>query len=272
MDAKQTAGPGQPGGPDLRVDSAPEPAPRGRRSIRERILGGLLLAMPLLITLWVVAWLYSVLEQKVIDPLAGLLLWKLKWTTSSSELPYWFEKYAAPVIALLLALALFYCLDLLADTRLHRAVSWTLKRVPVISHIYNPVEQVFQSLEQSDQQRPQRMVLVTFPHPGVKLPAFVTATCRDIATNKTLLAVYVPTTPVPTSGFFLLVPEEEVTELNWNTEQTLQAVMSGGLTSPREVSFYKGGQAQAHPDAAPGVSPAGGSLPQPPPDGRPHPA
>jgi uncharacterized membrane protein len=194
--------------------------------------------MPLLLTLWIFSWLYSILEQKVIDPLAALLLWKLKWTTSSTELPYWFETYAAPPIALAVALLLLYFLDLLADTRLHRGVGWTLKRVPLFSHIYNPIQQVFQSMDQAPEQAPQRMVLVTFPHPGVKLPAFVTGTCRDVETQRLILCVYVPTTPVPTSGFFLLVPEEEVTELNWNTEQALQAVMSGGFAHPREVSYF----------------------------------
>src|SRR5262249_23592791 len=128
---------------------------------------------------------------------------------------------------------------LLADTRLRQAVAWTLRRVPIFSQVYNPVQQVFQSLEQgTEEQHRQRMVLVTFPHPGVKLPAFVTGSCRDVKTGKLVLCLYVPTTPVPTSGFFLLVPEEEVTELNWNTEQTLQAVMSGGLACPREVTFF----------------------------------
>ena len=225
-------------GPDLRVDATMQPL-RPRRTIRDRILGGLILAMPLLITIWIIGWLYSFLEQKLIDPLAGFLLWKLKWTTSSTELPYWLEAYVAPLVAIVLALAVLYFIDLMATTRLRRSVSWALKRVPVISHVYNPVQQVFESLESKpDQQRGQRMVLVPFPHPGVKLPAFVTATCRDIKTKRTLLCVYVPTTPVPTSGFFLLVPEEEVTELNWNTEQTLQAVMSGGLTTPPEVSYF----------------------------------
>ena len=112
--------------------------------------------------------------------------------------------------------------------------------MPVFSQIYNPVQQIFQSLEQKPDQQKLRMVLVTFPHPGVKLPAFVTGMCRDIESGKLVLCVYVPTTPVPTSGFFLLVPEEEVTELNWNTEQTLQAVMSGGLACPSEVSYFSG--------------------------------
>jgi uncharacterized membrane protein len=195
--------------------------------------------MPLLLTIWIIIWLYSILEQKLIDPIVGLLLWKLKWTTSSTDLPYWFETYVAPVIAIAITLALLYTLDLLADTGLRRGVSWTLKRMPLFSLIYNPIQQVFQSLEQgADQPASQRMVLVTFPHPGVKLPAFVTGSCRDVDTNRTVLCVYVPTTPVPTSGFFLLVPEEEVTELNWSTEQTLQAVMSGGLSCPREVTYF----------------------------------
>ncbi|HMF12400.1 MAG TPA: DUF502 domain-containing protein, partial [Gemmataceae bacterium] len=206
---------------------------------------GLLLAMPLLITLWVITWLYSILEQKVIEPVTGLLLWKLKWTTSSTELPYWFENYVAPIIAIIIVLSLLYSLDLLADTRLRRGVSWTLRRVPIFSQVYNPVQQVFQSLEQgTDDQQRQRMVLVTFPHRGVKLPAFVTGSCQDVKTGKLVLCLYVPTTPVPTSGFFLLVPEEEVTELNWNTEQTLQAVMSGGLSCPRDVTFFSD---MAHP-------------------------
>jgi len=166
MDTSRTSVPSPPGGVDLQVDSLSEPSQKRRRSIRDRIVGGLLLAMPLLLTLWIFSWLYSILEQKVIDPLAALLLWKLKWTTSSTELPYWFETYAAPPIALAVALLLLYFLDLLADTRLHRGVGWTLKRVPLFSHIYNPIQQVFQSMDQAPEQAPQRMVLVSSCRPS----------------------------------------------------------------------------------------------------------
>jgi uncharacterized membrane protein len=259
METKRTVALNQPG-TNLQVDSAPAKIPR--RSIRDRIVGGLLLAMPLLLTLWIIAWLYSILEQKLIDPLVGLVLWKLKWTTSSTDLPYWFETYVAPIIAIALALVLLYCLDLLADTGLRHGVGWTLKRIPLFSHIYNPIQQVFQSLEQgTEQPAAQRMVLVTFPHPGVKLPAFVTGSCRDLDTQRIVLCVYVPTTPVPTSGFFLLVPEEEVTELNWNTEQTLQAVMSGGLACPREVSYFSF-KARVNNNLAPPASEQGSQVPQ----------
>jgi uncharacterized membrane protein len=220
--------------------------------------------MPIVITVAIIVWLYMTVVKLVIDPIVWGLLWKIHWATSSG-VPDWFETYVAPVIAILLALALLIVLDLIADTRLRRSIDWTLRRVPVISHIYNPVQKLFESLDQaSGEQRRPRMVLVTFPHPGVKLPAFVTSTCRDVKTHKLLLCVYVPTTPVPTSGFMLLVPEEEVTELNWSTEQALQAVISGGLVSPPEVSYYKDGLAH-QPLPGPPLVPS--AAPPRPPDG-----
>ncbi|MGE3803398.1 MAG: DUF502 domain-containing protein [Gemmataceae bacterium] len=208
--------------------------------IRGRLIGGLLLVLPILITFWVLHWLYSSLELRVIDPLALLLLRRVRGSDPEMELPYWFETYAAPLIAILIALVLLYALGFLVQSRLRRAIDWILLRLPVVSVIYNGVQQVFVTLERRREQTggPQRVVLVAFPHPGMRVPAFVTASCKDTATQRTLLCVYVPTTPVPTSGFFLLVPEEEVTELNWTAEQTLQTIISGGLTVPAEVQYF----------------------------------
>jgi uncharacterized membrane protein len=239
MDDKPSAIPSPPDGRDLQAGAGRSRLGRVWHHISNRILNGLLLVLPFLITFWIVAWLYSVLEKNIIDPLAKLVLWKLKWTTSSTELPYWFETFAGPVIALMLALALLYCFDSFLGSRLRWTMAWVLRRAPVVSQIYSPIQKMFQALEkQPGQQGPRRLVLIKFPHPGLKLPAFVTAQCRDIETNKVLLCVYVPTTPVPTSGFFLLVPEEEVTELNWSPDQTLQAIISGGLATPPMVSYF----------------------------------
>src|SRR5262249_43807840 len=154
-------------------------------SVRGRILGGLLLVLPVFITLWVIYWLYSSLEKYVIDPLALLVLWYFRQGRTDTELPVWFEKYCAPVIAVFLALALLYSFGFLAQSRLRRVLDWVLLRLPVISVIYDAIRKVFQTLDQQHgQPRPQRVVLVEFPHPGMKVPAFVTATSRDIETQK----------------------------------------------------------------------------------------
>ena len=248
----------QPTAPTDTVDSPdrrtiPAAAIRGGPGwgIRARMFAGLVLVFPILITFWVVYWMYSSLETNVIDPLARLVLWKGQ-RLSDTELPYWFETYAAPVIAILIALALLYCLGFVARSRVRRGIDWALLRVPVISVIYDAVRQVFQSLEQRQgQQRAQRVVLITFPHPGMKAPAFVTATCQDSETQRDLLCVFIPTSPMPTSGFFLIVPKDEVTELNWSSEQALQAIISIGLTAPPQVRYFASG-----PAAAPRSTPA----------------
>jgi uncharacterized membrane protein len=246
MDTKPAAVPGPPAIPGPQPNSAPSVLRRTWHSIRGRILGGLLLVLPCLITLWIIYWLYSVLERQVIDPLAQLVLWQVRGGQPDTELPFWFERYAAPLIAILLVLVLLYFLGFFVNSRLRQVIDWVLLRVPGVSVLYKSVQKVFQTLEkQGGQQLPQRLVLVAFPHPGMKVPAFVTGTCRDVETQKVILCVYVPTTPVPTSGYFLLVPEEEVTELNWSPELTLQAIISAGLTAPSEVRYFKTSPATA---------------------------
>jgi uncharacterized membrane protein len=235
----------------LQADSAPSMFHKTWLSIRGRILGGLMLVLPILITLWVIYWLYSTLEKFVIDPLALLVLWQVRGRQPDMELPFWFEAYAAPVIAILVALLLLYGLGFFVRSRLRRGIDSVLLRVPVISVVYDGVRKVFRALEkQPGQRRPQRVVLVSFPHPGTRVPAFVTSTCRDVATQKIILCVYVPTTPVPTSGYFLLVPEEDVIELNWTSDQALQAIISAGLTAPPEVRYFKTDSAPANDPVA----------------------
>src|SRR5262249_15848324 len=113
-------------------------------------------------------------------------------------------------------------------------------KVPLVAQIFEALRGVLKVFDKpaGEAAVPRRIVLVPFPHPGMRLPAIVTSTCKDQVTGRTLLCVYVPTPPVPASGFFLLLPEEEATELNWDVQQTLQAIISGGLTAPREVSYF----------------------------------
>jgi uncharacterized membrane protein len=230
-------------------------APKVWHKIRNRLLEGLLVVLPILVTLWFFRWLYSGLANYVIDPLAVLVLWKARQLQSAPELPYWFETYAAPAIAILVALLIVYCCGVLAHSRFHRMVDQVFLRVPVVSNVYDAVRNVLKTFEKpTGPSVPQRMVLVPFPHPGMRLPAVVTSTCRDVATGKALLCVYVPTTPVPASGFFLIIPEEDATELNWDVQETLQTIISGGLTAPPSVTYYRNPSVSTvPPDSPPGV-------------------
>jgi uncharacterized membrane protein len=241
MNTKPTAVPSRVDIADFQADAPPPSLRTAWHGIRARMLGGLMLVLPIGITLWVIYWLYSSLEKYVIDPLAVLVLWLVRGRRLDAELPFWFETYAAPLIAIISALALLYGLGFFVHSRLHRIMDGIMLRVPGVSVVYNGLQKVFQTLkkQRGEQRAPQRVVLIAFPHPGMKVPAFVTGTCRDIETGRTLLCVYVPTTPVPTSGYFLLVPEDEVTEPSWTAEETLQAIISAGLTAPPEIRYFQ---------------------------------
>jgi uncharacterized membrane protein len=212
--------------------------------IRNRFIEGLLFVLPIVVTFYLISWLYSKLDAYVIEPIAVLVIWKTQFLVhSTNELPDWFKNFAAPLISLVLVLLAVYLCGILAHTQFRKRVNQLLLKVPVVSQIYEAVRGVVKVFEkQEGKPTAYRMVLVPFPHTGMRLPAIVTATCTDVVTGKRLLCVYVPTTPVPASGFFLMLPEEEATELNWDVQQTMQAIISGGLTAPEQVTYFKQGE------------------------------
>ena len=81
-------------------------------------------------------------------------------------------------------------------------------------------------------------MLVPFPSKEVRSPAFVTRSVRDVATGRVVLCVYLPYCPLPTAGLLLTVPEEEVTELNWDVNEAMQAIISFGLSTPGTITFH----------------------------------
>lgn len=220
------------------------------RYLRARIVQGLLLALPIAITFFIVHWLYRSLRELVIDPVAVLVVWTSNRlageSLSENPLPWWFESYAAPAIAVAVVIVVLYLLGTFFQSRLHRTVDWLMLKAPLVNTVYSAVRKVFATFEgQQGMERFKRVVLVAFPHPGMRVPGFVTSSCRDISTGECILCVYVPTTPVPTSGYMLLVPESEVLDLNWNVNDTLQAIVSGGITVPDTVDYFPNGRLAA---------------------------
>ena len=182
--------------------------------------------------------MYDLLYSNALQPITyGLRhLWGLE--DKSVELN-WYLTLLLSSISLLLVITLIYVAGMFFRSRLHQLVNWVLLTVPGVKTIYSVVSKVFDAISSSHQDvnNFKRVVLVPFPHQGMKAPAFVTSECNDVTTGRTILCVYVPTTPVPTSGYMLLIPQEEVVDLNWDLEETLQAIVSGGITVPKKVSY-----------------------------------
>jgi uncharacterized membrane protein len=208
------------------------------RVIRNRIIQGLFVVLPLFITYFVIKWLYDTLYSLALKPIAYFL--KIAWGLDK-EAPSMLLDFLLSCAAFGLVLGVLFMAGMVVRSRLHRSVEWILLNVPGVNTVYSAVSKVFNAISSSTDPRGKfkRVVLVEFPHPGFRAPAFVTSECKDVSTGKTILSVYVPTTPVPTSGYMLLVLQEDVTELNWDLEETLQAIVSGGITVPETVTYLK---------------------------------
>src|SRR5262249_47023563 len=203
----------------------------------------------------------------VLDPLAGLINHLQLWMRNnpgiqSLDLPNWWFRIASPILALLLGVIVLYFLGLALRSWVYRTIDWVLLHVPVVATIYRAVRNVVESLGSQFQGGTgfKRVVLVEFPHPGMRSLGLVTNSLKDATTGRTILTVCVMTGVMPPTGFTLFVPEESVTNVAWNVNDTLQAILSGGITTPPTIHYYQGLTTPLPPSGGPIVDARGNSL------------
>jgi uncharacterized membrane protein len=216
-------------------------------SLRTQLISGLIFTMPIVITFWIIYWIITTVEGFLLNPVADIInriQASLRDASAFQELklPDWWYNVASPVLAVALMLLILYSMGLFVRSWMYRTLDWMLLHVPVVATIYRAVRNVFSSL--GTQLRGgadfKRVVLVPFPHPGSRSLAFVTNSLHDVTTGRTILAVFVLTGIMPPAGFTLFVPEESVTNIAWSANDTLQAILSGGITAPPTIHFFEG--------------------------------
>lgn len=220
-------------------------------TIRARIFSGLFLALPILITGWIIYWLYSLFRGYVVDPFYVFVSDLRARDAFYAALPEWWDHFVAPVFAILLVLISLYVLGLFVRSRVYRLFNWMMLHVPVVTTIYQAVSGLFTALEnQRKVAQFKRVVLVEFPQPGMRSLGLVTNSLKDARTGRTIVCVCVLTGVMPPSGFTLFVPEESVTDIPWTLNQALQAIVTGGITAPDSIGYF------APPSPAPAPAPA----------------
>lgn len=202
-----------------------------REALRRYFVAGLLAFAPIGITLWAIAFIITKLDNLLLPHVIRLLFPSLQQPPSIPPL----VGAAFTFVVILLAGVIvrhFFGSELLnVGERL-------LSRVPVARGIYQGVKQLFEAiLSTPDREKTfSRVVLIEYPRRGMWGIAFVTGAARGplarALPEERFLNCFIPTTPNPTSGFYLLVPENEVREVDMSVEDAFKVIMSAGLVTP----------------------------------------
>ena len=196
--------------------------------MRKYFITGLLIWIPLIITIWVLKFIFDVLDQ-------SLLLLPLALQTES-----WIG-FHIPGLGAIFTLVIVFVTGVLATNFLGARLvgMWNdvLHRIPVVNSIYSSVKQISDTLFSSSGQAFRKALLVQWPHKGMWTIAFQTGTPGgDLANHVPAdsLSVYVPTTPNPTGGYFVVVARKDAIELDMTVDQALKYVISMGVVPPLE--------------------------------------
>ena len=195
-------------------------------ALRRWLLAGLLVLVPLIITVWVLNWVVSTLDQT-------LQILPAAWH------PDRLLGVHVPGFGVLLALAIVLVIGAAASNFMgRRLVAWwdaLLGRIPIVRSIYSSVKQVSDTLFSENGNAFRKALLVQWPRPGVWTIAFQTGTpgggIEDHLEGE-YLSVYVPTTPNPTGGYFVMLKKSDCVELSMSVDEALTYVISMGVVVP----------------------------------------
>ena len=143
----------------------------------------------------------------------------------------WVNNALALVATLLLLYVIGWLANRVLGRRLLAGFDAVMDRIPMVRTIYDGTKKLT-AMMQKKPSGTQRVVLVEFPHPGMRTIGFVTSTLREQQTGREMVAVFVPTTPNPTGGYLEIVPLDCVTPTDWTVDQAMAFIISGGAAAP----------------------------------------
>lgn len=201
------------------------------RSLRNAFVSGLLLLAPVGVTIFVIDFLI----QRVGAPTRRFIFFFIPPDRTTFV---WLE-YGLYIAAVFAVAVLITLLGWFSQRLLGRVLVNTFERVvdnvPVVRSVYNTVKQIRDTFVQQEKAVFQRSVLIEYPRRGVWVLGFLTGQGKGEIQQRTdsdLLNVFIPTTPNPTSGFLLMVPREDVHDLDMSIPDAMKLIISGGAVVP----------------------------------------
>lgn len=204
--------------------------------IQRYILTGIFTLVPIWITYLVFEFLYTELSKIGKPGAIGIAASLNKINPMVSE---WLNyPFIQSTLAVLLTLVISYLLGWTATRVLGRRLlnlfDAFMVRIPMVHTIYGATKKLMESLQKKPDGM-QRAVLIRFPSPHLRSVGLLTKILTDKTTGQQLGAVFVPTSPNPTSGYMQIIPVDEIVYLDWSMDEVMTFIVTGGVVSPDRI-------------------------------------
>jgi uncharacterized membrane protein len=208
------------------------------RTIRSNLIAGIFTVIPLLVVWMVLDFIFSLLFEVGSPVEEGVNRFIMDRMPEAEPVlrNALFQWLVAVIMALLLLHTIGAIASRMVGKRLIAGIEGLIARIPVVETVYSASKKLIGVL----QQKPDgsaRVVLIEFPHPGMKAIGLVMRVFTDAATGEELAAVYVPTTPNPTSGYLEILPVRSLIPTAMTMEQAMTMIVSGGAVAPENFSI-----------------------------------
>lgn len=207
-------------------------------SAQRYFITGTLTIIPIIVTWWIVSWLLRFLSstgRPIVNQMSDAIAPFMPQVAEVLR-----DSLFQSVVSIILVVGIMILLGWIATRvlgkRVIEAFDKLINRIPLVRLIYNSMKRLISAL-QKQPDHVQRVVLIEFPSPEMKTVGLVTRTFIDKDTGRKVAAVYVPTTPNPTSGYLEIVPLDRIVSTNWTIDEAMTFIISGGAIGPHEINY-----------------------------------
>ena len=205
-------------------------------SLRANFLTGLVVVAPVALTAYIVWTAIGIIDS-----------WVLPWIPAKYRLSPYFDadiRGVGAIIFLIFTIIIGYFTKGLIGRTLLRSGEIIVERMPIVRSVYNAIKQIAETVLAQSNTSFDRACLIEYPRKGIWAVAFFSTVAKGeiqklAASENNVISVFLPTTPNPTSGFILFIPEQDVIWLDMTVEDAAKLVISAGLVYPRDTVTLK---------------------------------
>ncbi len=206
-----------------------------RKNTRRKLIAGLLVVLPIFVTFFVIKFLFTMIGG-ILSPVVVRAVESFGFSPNSR-----IDEFTITSVAFVLTFVTLYFIGVITTNFLGKFVisffETIVNNVPIIKNVYTSSKKLIEIISLPTTQSFKRVVIVEYPRVGMKAFAFVTGSLKTKSETE-LVSIFIPTTPNPTSGFLIYLPEQDIEETDLSIEEGMKLIVSGGILVPERMERH----------------------------------